>query len=155
MTRLTKRNGTQEEFRRSKVAESLRRLGANEETINATLQNVTPTDGESTASFRNRITTELRSRSPETARRYENSRRLEANRSENVAEGTARVNLTTLRHYGWKPGETVNVQNGNTSLPVRVEESTQAGTRTVDFNPRTLNSLGASEGTRVSLTQNQ
>ncbi len=155
MARLTKRDGTQEEFQRTKVEESLRRVGASEDVINNTLQRVTPTNGESTSSFRNRITTELRSRSPETAQRYENSRRLEANRSENVAEGTARVNPTTLRHYGWKPGETVNVQHGSTSLPVRVEESSQAGTRTVHFNPRTLASLGTSEGTKVSLTQNR
>lgn len=90
MTRLTKRDGTQEEFQRSETEESLRRIGASEDVINSTLQHVNPTNDESTSSFRNRIATELRSRSPETARRYENSRRLDVNRSEDVAAGTAR-----------------------------------------------------------------
>lgn len=153
MTRLTKRSGTQEEFRRNKAEESLRLAGAAEDLIDATLRNVTPTDGESTASFRGRIITELRSRSPEVARTYESSRRLDADRSEDVAEGTARVNPTTLRSFGWNPGATVNAQHGNATVAVKIEESNQAGTRTVRFNPRTLDSLGAIQGTRVSLTQ--
>ena len=153
MARLTKRDGTHEEYQRSKVADSLRRLGASEETINTTLQRVTPTDGESTTSFRNRITAELRARSPEMARRYENSHRLDAGRSDTVPEGTARVNPNTLRHYGWKPGDNVNAQHGNTSVTIRVESSDEADVRMADFNSSTLRSLGAAEGTRISFTK--
>ena len=40
-------------------------------------------------------------------------------------------------------------------MAARVEESTQAGVRAIQFNPRTLSSLGVAEGTKVSLTKNQ
>jgi hypothetical protein len=155
LTRLTKRDGTKEESQRRRFEDSLRRLGVSTSVINSTPQRVKPTNDDSTPSFRNRIIIELQSRSPETARRYENSRRLKANGSEQVAAGTARVNPTTLRHHGWKPGETVIAQHGGASTAVRVEESTQVGMRAVQFNPRTLCSLGVSEGTKVSLTRNQ
>jgi hypothetical protein len=155
MMKLTKRDGTHEEFQRSKLEENLRRIGVANDAIQAALEHVKPTDGENTAAFRNRIAAELRSQSPELARRYENSRRLEVNQSDNVAEGTAGINPTTLRHYGWKSGESVNAQHGKKSLQVKVEESTKAGTCTVRFNPRTLSSLGASEGTTISLTHQQ
>jgi hypothetical protein len=156
MTRLTKRIGTLEEFQRSKVEGSLRRSGATDDVISKTVQRVTPVDeGERTSAFRTRISTELKSQSPETARRYENSRRLMAGRSQTVTEGTAQVNPATLRSYGWKPGETVKVRHDDKSLSVKVEESAQADLRAVQFNSRTLTDLGVSEGTRVCLSKNR
>ena len=155
MTRLTKRNGTLEEFQRSKVEGSLRRSGATDDVISKTVQRVTPVEGERTSAFRTRIATELKSQSPETARRYEDSRRLTAGRSQTVTEGTAQVNPATLRSYGWKPGETVKVWHDDKSLSAKVEESAQADLRAVQFNSRTLTDLGVSEGTRVCLSKNR
>jgi hypothetical protein len=140
---------------RSKVEESLRRAGASADVISSTLQHVTPTDGESTASFRNRIVVELRSRSPETARRYENSRRLDVARTGSLAEDKALVSPYTLQYYGWTPGETVNVQRGNRTVLLKVDESATTSLHIVCCSPRTLEIVGASEGTRVSLTQSR
>ena len=157
MTRLTKRNGTLEEFQRSKLEGSLRRSGATDDVISKTVQRVTPVEGERTSAFRTRIATELKSQSPETARRYEDCRRLTVGRSQTVTEGTAQVNPATLRSYGWNPGKTVNVRHDDESLSVKVkvEESAQADLRAVQFNSRTLTDLGVSEGIGVCLSKNR
>ena len=155
MIRLTKRDGTQDGFLRSKVEESLRRAGASDDVISSTLQRVTPTDGESTASFRNRIVTELQSRSPETARRYEGSRRLDLAQTDSLVEDKALVSPDTLQYYGWTPGETVNVRRGNRAVSLKVGESATANLHMVCCSPRTLEIVGASEGTRVSLTESR
>ncbi|MBN2466068.1 hypothetical protein JXD38_10660 [candidate division WOR-3 bacterium] len=155
MIRLTKRDGTQDGFLRSKVEESLRRAGASDDVISGTLQRVTPTDGESTASFRNRIVAELRSRSPETARRYESSRRLDLARTDSLVEGTALVSPYTLHYYGWEPNDAVNVQRGNRTVSLKVDQSATADVHMMCCSPRTLKIVGASEGARVTLTQNR
>jgi hypothetical protein len=152
MAKLVKRDGTQEEFQRTKAEDSLRRIGAADSIIKSTIDKVVPNDGESTSSYRNRILTELKAVAPGVASKYEVSRRLQVAKDETVVEGTVWVNPSTVRYYGWKPGVSLNVEHGSSALKVRIEESAQAGQRAIRMSPKTLGSLGATEGTRVVLS---
>ncbi|MBN2466347.1 hypothetical protein JXD38_12075 [candidate division WOR-3 bacterium] len=155
MPNLTKRDGTKQPFQREKAENALRRVGAADAIVKSTLDKVVPNEGETTSSYRNRLLAELKTAAPGTAGRYEATRRLQLQKADEVGEGTAWVNPTTARYYGWKPGDALNVINGENTLKVTVQEAAKAGERNVLLNPKAIGSLGATEGTRVSLSRQQ
>jgi hypothetical protein len=155
MSDIVKRDGARQRFQRKKAEESLRRVGLTGAIIKSTLDKIAPTEGESTSSYRGRLLTELKARAPKEAQKYESTRRLQAGTEKGVAEGVAWVNPTTIRSYGWKPGESFEVEHGKKSLQVTIQESTRAGERAVLLNPKAMDSLTAPVGTRLGVRRRQ
>ena len=155
MPAIIKRDGSRQRFQREKAEDSLRRAGATDAIIESTLDKVAPTEGESTSSYRSRLLKELRAQAPRAAKKYEATRRLQAGTEDDVAEGIAWVNPTTIRSYGWKLGESLEVEHGKKSLKVTIQESTQAGERDVLLNSKAMSSLTAPVGTRLGLRRRQ
>lgn len=153
MTKVTKRDGRQQDFSKTKLEKSLRNCGATDEVIRTTVDRINPREGESTASLRSRVATELAARDAGAARCYQSTRRLTAATATDVPEGTIRVHPTTASNHGWRPGQSVEVENGGTRMRMRIEESSSPDALHAQFNSRALESLRATEGTRVNISR--
>jgi len=148
MAKLKKRSGQEEEFNRTKLEGSLRKAGATEETVRHVAERIRPREGMTTSELRGQVATELKSRNPEVAKRYENTRARVAKTGATVPRGSAYLHEETLRALGVKAGDTIEVTHGGKTHRVRAEVS-PVQQREIHLHDEAFKALGASAGTKI------
>ncbi len=149
MTLLNKRTGTQEEFNKAKLEESVTRAGATEEAAREIASRIDPTTMNTTEEIRTRVVEELRKTDATIAERYERTRNLAARKAVEAAAGTVRLHVETITALGADPGDTIVVEHaGNTHT--LTAETAPVERREIHLHERDLEKLGATEGTKLA-----
>jgi len=148
MAKLKKRSGKEEEYNRTKLEGSLRKAGATEETTRHVAERVSPREGMTTSELRGQVATELKSRNPEVAKRYENARARVAKTGATVPKGSAYLHEETLRILGAKTGDMIELIHGGKTYRVRAEVS-PVEQREIHLHNEAFKALDASTGTKV------
>jgi hypothetical protein len=151
MCELTKRDGTREKYDSAKFDESLWRAGASASTIMALADMLAPSDGESTQSYRARITASLREVNRELAARYDSAHRIRSFTSTEVPEGRVVLNFDTARSYGLEIDGIVWLQGNSRNGFASALLSSKLPSRVAKLNPKDMEQLGIIEGAKVLL----
>ncbi|MFQ6128936.1 MAG: ATP cone domain-containing protein [Thermoplasmata archaeon] len=149
MPLLNKRTGTQEEFNRAKLEESITRAGATEETAREIASRIDPTTVNTTEEIRRCVVEELRKTDAAIAERYKRTRILAARKAVEAAMGTVRLHMETMKALGANPGDSIIVEHrGNTHT--LTAETARVEMREIHLHESDLEKLGATEGTRLA-----
>jgi hypothetical protein len=151
MCELTKRDGTREKYDSAKFDESLWRAGASASTIMALADMLAPSDGESTQSYRTRITASLREVNRELAVRYDSAHRIRTFTNADVPEGRVVLNFDTARSYGLEIDGIVWLQGNSRNAVASALLSSKLPSRVARLNPKDMEHLGIIEGAKVLL----
>ncbi len=149
MTLLNKRTGTQEEFNRPKLEESIKRAGATEETAREIAPRIDPTTVNTTEEIRTRVVEELRKTDATIAERYERTRNLAARKAVEAAIGTVRLHTETMKALGASPGDSIILEHRGNTHTLRAETAS-VEMREIHLHETDLEKLGATEGTRLA-----
>lgn len=149
MTLLNKRTGTQEEFNRTKLEESIKRAGATEETAREIAPRIDPTTVNTTEEIRTRVVEELRKTDATIAERYERTRNLAARKAVEAAIGTVRLHTGTMKALGASPGDSIILEHHGNTHTLRAETAS-VEMREMHLHETDLEKLGATEGTRLA-----
>ena len=151
MCELTKRDGTREKYDSAKFDESLWRAGASASTIMALADMLAPSDGESTQSYRTRITASLREVNRELAARYDSAHRIRTFTNADVPEGRVVLNFDTARSYGLEIDGIVWLQGNSRNAVASALLSSKLPSRVARLNPKDMEHLGIIEGAKLLL----
>jgi hypothetical protein len=149
MTLLNKRTGTQEEFNKTKLEESIIRAGAAEEAAREIATRIDPTTMNTTEEIRTRVVEELRKTDATIAERYERTRNLAATKAVEAAMGTVRLHTETLEALGANPGDTIILEHAGNTRMLKAETA-PVERREIHLHEMDLEKLGATEGTRLA-----
>ena len=149
MTLLNKRTGTQEEFNKTKLEESIKRAGATEETARGIAPRIDPTTVNTTEEIRTRVVEELRKTDAAIAERYERTRNLAARKAVEAAIGTVRLHTGTMKALGASPGDSIILEHRGNTHTLRAETAS-VEMREIHLHETDLEKLGATEGTRLA-----
>lgn len=144
-----------QDFDRKKLEESLRRAGASADVARSVSERIQPSEGMSTSDIRARVKQELARESPEVHRAYSSTRVLRAKASSDMAQGLARLHQDILRSMEASSGGRVNLRHGERRADLRVEASTKVSPREIHLSRPDLESLRASDGARIAVTQSR
>jgi hypothetical protein len=149
MTLLNKRTGTQEEFNKAKLEQSISRAGATEETAKEIASRIDPTTVNTTEEIRTRVAEELRKTDATIAERYERTRNLAATKAVEAAMGTVRLHTETLEALGASPGDSIVLEHAGNTHTLRAETA-PVERREIHLHETDLQKLGATEGTKLA-----
>lgn len=149
MTRVRKRSGELQEFDRTKLIESMRRAGADEQVARGIAEKTAVVDGASTMDIRRDVVEELRKLNEDVAEAYARTVRLRAMARDDVPTGAARIPKGIERVPDVKWGQPARVRHQENRREVRVEPALE--TREVWLNPKEFEALGAAQGTRIAV----
>ncbi len=149
MTLLNKRTGTQEEFNKAKLEESITRAGATEEAAREIASRVDPTTVNTTEEIRTRVVEELRKTDAAIAERYERTRNLAARKAVEAAMGTVRLLAETMNALGASPGDSIILEHHGNPHTLRAETDSVV-MREIHLQETDLEKLGATEGTKLA-----
>ena len=149
MTRVQKRSGELQEFDRTKLFQSMRRAGADEQVAKTIAERAQVAEGASTMEIRRAVAEELRKVNEGIAEAYARTLRLVAKGRDDVPVGAARIPKGIQRVPDVRPGQPARVRFNENRREVRVEPALDS--REVWLNRKELETLGAPEGTRVAV----
>ena len=149
MPLLNKRTGTQEEFNKAKLEESVTRAGATEEAAREIASRIDPATVNTTDEVRTRVIEELRKTDAAIAERYERTRNLAARKAVEAAIGTVRLHTETLEALGVNPGDSIILEHAGNTHTLRAETA-PVERREIHLHETDLEKLGATEGTRLA-----
>lgn len=150
MTNVRKKDGRTEKFDRSKIERSIRASGSDEKTAKEVARMVPEKEETTSEEIRKTVSREVRKRDPKVADRYDITRRLAAKKAVDAARGSANLTEDVMRGMNLKRGDTIEVLHGEKRHTVKVEK-TITGERSIHLNESDLKTLGASEGTRITV----
>jgi len=70
MTKIKKRSGRKEEFKREKLQRSIKKAGAKEDTARKVARKITPNEGMATSEIKRKVATELENHDKKLAKSY-------------------------------------------------------------------------------------
>lgn len=149
MPLVNKITGTQEEFDRGKLEESIRRAGATEETAREIASRIDPTTVNTTTEIRRRVAEELREKDAAMAERYEKTRNLAARKAVEAVMGTVMLNEETMKALGANPGDSIILEHQGNTHTLRAETA-PIGRKEIQLGEEDLATLGAAEGTKLA-----
>ena len=149
MPLINKRAGSQEEFNRAKLEESITRVGATEEEAKEIVSRIDPTSLKTTEEIRRHVVEELRKTNASAAERYEATRNLAAKKAMEAVMGTVKLHAETMKTLGANPGDSIIIEHRGNTHTLRAETA-PIEAREMHLHERDLEKLGATEGTRLA-----
>jgi len=150
MANVMKRDGRSEDFNNQKIKLSVLRAGANEKVASEVANTILESNAMTTANIRMAVTEELRKRNPESAKNYENTRRLTARKAIDAARGTVRISEEIMKRLDIKPGDPVELRHGNNTHRMKADKGASSA-RDINLNHEDLKTLGVTEGLRIAV----
>ncbi len=149
MPLVNKRTGTQEEFDRAKLEESLTRGGATEETAKEIASRIDPTTLKTTEEIRRHVVEELRKTDAVIAERYERTRNLAAKKAMEAVMGTVRLHMETMKALGANTGDSIIIEHRGNTHTLKAETA-PVERREIHLHETDLEKLGATEGMKLA-----
>ena len=163
---ILKENGKEETFEISKIEESIRNVGVNEKTAKEIAFLVSDRKPSSTKDARKIISKELRNRSVEASRNYEEvrsaarryieSRRLVAKHGNKTAKGVALLPKDAMTRLNLDDNDRFMVMHGNQrhTLTAKLTEEDNTRWNEISLHDEDLQNIGASDGVDIIAQRN-
>ncbi len=163
---ILKENGKNEEFESSKLERSIRNVGKDENTAKEISKMVTDRKPASTREIRSIVSKELRNRSVDAsrnyeesrsaARRYMESRMLVAKNGNKAEKGTAMLPENAMKRLNLDDGDRFMVMHGNQRqvLTAKLSEDEKIRWNEISLHKDDMHNIGASDGFDIIAQRN-
>jgi len=149
VVKIRKKSGELEEFDQGKIVRSVLNAGASAEVSKRISERIQPSEGMSTDDLRRRVAEELLRESAMLCGSYMSTRRMRAHSAPDLSKGVARLHADHVR--GLRSGPGAILQNAGKRTEVRLEPVSDVDRRTINLSKTDMDSIGALEGSNVSV----
>jgi hypothetical protein len=153
---IRKSTGEVEEFDSGKIKRSVINAGSDEGTAETVVEQVPEKEGLSTSAIREIVEYELRTKDPESAERYFNTRRLKVKMNDSNSPGVADLSDRTIQMLRLEPGETIILRFGDKTHNIRcaVRRDHRIQRNEIGLHGKDMDRLGIDEGERLLVKKN-
>jgi len=151
MAKVRKSNGETEDFEKSKIERSLKRAGADKDSITRIKKIISDSDYKSTDEIRRKITAELKNEGEKKiAEKFARTKRRKVIPSEKVDKGFVKLHQSTLETLDVEENSDVILSYGKKKITLKAQKS-HSGKRVARLNPSDFKKVNLGEGKKVSI----